>query len=296
MKLKLFTPKNVLISSAGAAISTVVLRTVFKNYNPYLKYGGGIILGATLVKKENKNELKQVGVGIVLANILNFIYDLSQKPKCTFQFKSNLPKPDTLLINANYGNILQVNEIKDGNIYLTDKYDSAGWSNSFELTHCLDISGNSGGLKSKKGDSVKWSKLKDYTEEFNSLLKKWIYFFEQQKGNFNDSPSGFPTKLLFWQSMVDDGKQLDIKNARWAPRYRGEWSKYQNTLMRYDDYGNILYGAAGSAFGIDESTLLAGANFNQLQKTGFDEEKDTLSILRRINLYKSSFQKLKNRA
>ena len=296
MKKKSFTPENILISSASAAISSVILRTTFKNYNPYLKYGGGIILGAALIKKDNKNKLTQVGVGIMLANISNYIFDLIQKPKCPFQFKNHLPKPDTLLINNNYGNILQMNEVKDGDVFLTDKYDSTGWSSSFKLTHCLDISGNSGGLKSKKGDSVKWSKLKDYTEEFNSLLKRWIYFFEKQKVNFNDSPGGYSKKLLFWRSMVDDGKQLDIKNGRWAPKFRGEWSKYLNTLVRYDYYGNILYGAAGSAFGIDEPTLLAGANLNQLQKTGFDEEKDFFSIKRGINLYKSSFQKLKKTA
>lgn len=293
MKKKSLTPKNILITSASAAITAVILRTIFKNYNPYLKYGGGIILGATLKKKDSKNKMEQVGVGIVLANISNYIYDFIQKPKCPFKFKSHLPKPDTLLINTNYGNVLQMNEVKEGDIYLTDKYSSAGWSSSFKLTHCLDISGYSGGLKSKKGDSVKWSKLEDFTEEFNSLLKRWVSFFEQLKVNFSDSPRGYTKKLLFWQSMVDDGKQLDIKNGRWAPKFRGEWSKYQNTLVRYDDYGNILYGAAGSAFGIDESTLLAGANLNQLQKTGFDEEKDFFSIKRGINLYKSSFRKLK---
>ena len=85
--------------------------------------------------------------------------------------------------------------------------------------------------------------------------------------------------------MVNDGKPLDIKNKDWKPKFKGEWSVYNNTLLRYDDYGNILYGAAGAAFGLDKFTLIVGANLNQITKTGFDDEKDTKSILRGIRLY-----------
>jgi hypothetical protein len=51
---------------------------------------------------------------------------------------------------------------------------------------------------------------------------------------------------------------------------------------------------AGTAFGLDETTLLSGANLNQLKKTGFDDEKDSYSIKRGIAIYKNNFKKLKN--
>jgi len=48
---------------------------------------------------------------------------------------------------------------------------------------------------------------------------------------------------------------------------------------------NKKYGAAEMAFGISESVLFAGANVNQITKTGFDDEKDTYSMQRGIDLY-----------
>jgi hypothetical protein len=85
--------------------------------------------------------------------------------------------------------------------------------------------------------------------------------------------------------MVNDYKPLDIKRKEFHPSAVSEWSIYNNTLVRYDDYGNILYGAAGNAFGISEDDLFLGANWNQILKSGLDESKDTYSIKRGINIY-----------
>jgi hypothetical protein len=67
-------------------------------------------------------------------------------------------------------------------------------------------------------------------------------------------------------------------------------------LVPYDDYGNILYGAAGTAFGLTETELLLGANLNQIFKGGLDESKDTYSIQRGIKMYKKyqNQKKIKN--
>ena len=49
---------------------------------------------------------------------------------------------------------------------------------------------------------------------------------------------------------------------------------------------------AGTAFGLDETTLLSGAILNQLKKTGFDDEKDSYSIKRGIAIYKNNFKQV----
>jgi len=50
---------------------------------------------------------------------------------------------------------------------------------------------------------------------------------------------------------------------------------------------------ACTTFGLDETTLLSGANLNQLKKTGFDDEKDSYSIKRGIAIYKNNFKQVK---
>jgi hypothetical protein len=88
--------------------------------------------------------------------------------------------------------------------------------------------------------------------------------------------------------MVNDYKPLDIKRKEFHPSAVSEWSIYDNTLVRYDDYGNILFGAVGTAFGISRRDLFFGANINQILKSGLGESKDTFSILRGIEIYNNS--------
>jgi len=284
--------KTIAVSAITGATSTILNRTLLKDVNPMIKYGSGILLGAALSYFSKNKVIKQAGIGLILSNSANWIIDATQKTDCPFVFENHFPTPNTLLININSGRIIQEKQVEEGFIYLTDKNVISGWSNSFKLKHCLNISGKKGGLPSKKGGSVQWWKLQNHTKEFNKLLLDWISFFENKKNEYDDTITDYTKKMWYWRSMVNDDKPLDIKKLDWAPKYKGEWSKYNDTLVRYDDYGNILYGAAGAAFGLDEATLLAGANLNQLKKTGFDDEKDSYSIKRGIAIYKNNFKQV----
>jgi hypothetical protein len=147
------------------------------------------------------------------------------------------------------------------------------------------LEGKAGGRPSKQGEPVLWDNLQDHTKKFNQLLKYWIKYFSELKPSFEDN---YFQKIIFWGSMVNDYKPLDIKRKEFDPSAVSEWSIYNDTLVRYDDYGNILFGAAGTAFGISRRDLFFGANINQIVKSGLDESKDTFSIQRGINIYNNS--------
>lgn len=144
------SPKNVAVSAITSATSTLLNRTVLKDVNPMIKYGSGILLGTGLSYFSKNKVVKQAGIGLILSNSENWIYDTTQKTDCPFKFEKHLPLPNTSLININSGRIIQENQVEEGFIYLTDKNDISGWSNCFKLKHCLNISGKSGGLFSKK--------------------------------------------------------------------------------------------------------------------------------------------------
>jgi hypothetical protein len=287
------SPKTIAVSGITGLSSILINKTLLRDVNPMIKFGGGILMGGILAHFSKNKIVKQAGIGLVISNSANWIYDAIQKNDCPFEFGNHLSTSNALLINTNSGKVIGENLVEEGFIFLTDKNDHKGWSHSFKLKHCLNISGVSGGLPSKKGDSVQWWKLQNHTKEFNNLLLHWISFFENKKNEYDDSLTDTANKVLYWRSMVNDGKHLDIKKSSWSPAIKGEWSKYNDTLLRYDDYGNILYGAAGTAFGLDETTLLSGANLNQLKKTGFDDEKDSYSIKRGIAIYKNNFKQVK---
>ncbi len=278
------------ITSVG---SILINRKLLKHVNPMIKYGSGILLGSSLAHFSKHKLVKQAGIGLFISNSANWIYDAMQKEECSFNYENHFPILNTLLINTYNGRIIEENQVKEGFIYLTDKNNHNGWSHSFKLKHCLNIKGKYGGLPSKNGDFVQWYKLQNHTKEFNKLLIYWISFFENEKEKYGNSIIDRFAKLIYWRSMVNDGKQLDIKKSEWAPKYKGEWSKYNDTLVRYDDYGNILYGAAGAAFGIEEMLLLSGANLNQLKKSGFDDLKDSYSIKRGVAIYKNYSRRIK---
>ena len=290
------SPQTIAVSGITGLSSILINRTILTDINPMIKYGSGILLGGALAHFSKNKIVKQVGIGLVISNGANWIYDAMQKNDCPLEFENNFPTPNRLLININSGNVIGRNLVGEGFIFLTDKNDYKGWSHSFKLKHCLNISGKRGGLHSKKGDSVLWWKLQNHTKEFNKLLIHWISFFEHKKTEYDDSLSDTAKKLWYWRSMVNDGKPLDIKKTSWSPVIKGEWSKYNDTLVRYDDYGNILYGAAGAAFGLEERVLLTGANLNQLKKTGFDDTKDSYSIKRGIAIYNNYLKKIKKMA
>jgi hypothetical protein len=287
------SPKTIAVSGITGLSSILINRTLLRDVNPMIKFGSGILMGGILAHFSKNKIVKQAGIGLVISNSANWIYDAIQKDDCPFEFGNHLSTSNALLINTNSGKVIDENLVEEGFIFLTDKNDHKGWSHSFKLKHCLNISGISGGLPSKKGDSVQWWKLQNHTKDFNKLLLDWITFFENKKNEYDDTVIDYINKLWYWRSMVNDSKPLDIKKLNWSHAVRGEWSKYNDTLVRYDDYGNILYGAAGAAFGLDETTLLSGANLNQFKKTGFDDEKDSFSIKRGIAIYKNNFNQVK---
>jgi hypothetical protein len=292
MKKNNLNPKSIVVPIVSGSICTILNKTAFKSFNPALKHGGGILLGTALSIFSKNKIIKQAGVGLIISNSADLISSTTQKNNCPFEFENHIPGPNTLLININSGRIIPKNQNEGGVIYLTNKNNYEGWTNSFMLKHCLNISGKFGGLPSKKGSPVLWSNLQNHTKDFNNLLLNWVAFFENKKIEFDENPTDYFYKLWYFRSLFNDGKLLDIKKTDWSPSMKGEWSKFNNTLVRYDDYGNILYGAAGSAFGLDESILLAAANLNQLKKTGFDDEKDLYSIKRGITIYKNYFNHL----
>jgi len=100
---------------------------------------------------------------------------------------------------------------------------------------------------------------------------------------WNEPGNKFIEKSRFFAASVDDNAPFDIKNGKYHPKYIGEWSWFNGNILRYDDYGNMLYGAIGVAFGFSDFYLQLGANINQLGKTGFDDGKDTYSIDKGIN-------------
>jgi hypothetical protein len=55
--------------------------------------------------------------------------------------------------------------------------------------------------------------------------------------------------------MVDDHKPLDIKRKEFHTLPVSAWSINNIPLVRYHDYGNILYRTAVIAFGISEKDL-----------------------------------------
>jgi hypothetical protein len=285
LKKNVFNIESIAVITLTGFLASFINFTKYKNEAPNKKLIINLLLGLGIIKFNKNNLAKQAGIGIVISGVLNFIYDISRKPKCPFIFKMNKPVADSLLINLKTGAIIQKNDIRRGVIFLTKSDGASGWNNSFKLKYCLDFSKNSEGEKTNIGQLVLLQKLKDHTVEFNNLLIYWVNYFNNLKLLFDGQLFGYSYKFLYWIFMVSDGQELDIKSKKWNARIKGEWSKYNNSLVRYDDYGNILYGAAGMAFGISESVLFAGANLNQMTKTGFDDEKDTFSIQRGIDLY-----------
>ena len=145
------------------------------------------MVGASIIKQGKNKTTKQIGQGIIISTSVNLLLDVFQKKECVFKLEKNLPEARSILINLNSGIIVQERPGTPEIIYLTDKKDINGWVSSFKLTHCLNISGQNGGLPSKKGEPVLWSKVQDHTKEFNNLLLKWISFFENKKTEYEDS-------------------------------------------------------------------------------------------------------------
>ena len=271
-----------LVATTGVSIIQI---SYLKEYNPEIKLLLGLLPGMFL-KRSNKPNVKYWGDSLIAGSIIGYTINKLTKNVCDYSYTKNLPKNNSLLVNINTGRVIE-NIGKPHFIFVTKNYGAKeGWQSSSSLLHCIKkLEGQAGGRPSKQGDPVFWDNLQDQTEKFNQLLKYCIKYFSALKPTYENN---YIQKLLFWYSMVDDYKPLDIKRKEFRPSVVSEWSIYNNTLVRYDDYGNILYGAAGTAFGISEKDLFRGANWNQILKSGLDESKDSYSIKRGINIYNNS--------
>ncbi len=278
--------KEIQNSFIVATTGVSILQTAYlKEYNPDIKMMIGILPGMFLSRSKNPH-VKYWGDSLIAGSIIGYAINKLTKNVCDYSYTKNLTKNNSLLVNINTGKVIE--SFGNPHFIFVTKNNSAkeGWQSSSPLLHCIKkLEGQAGGRPSKQGDPVFWDNLQDHTEKFNQLLKYWIKYFSALKPTYENN---YNQKLLFWYSMDNDYKPLDIKRKEFHPSAVSEWSIYNNTLVRYDDYGNILYGAAGTAFGISEKDLFWGANWNQILKSGLDESKDTYSINRGINIYNNS--------
>ncbi|MBU6205202.1 MAG: hypothetical protein KJS45_07465 [Bacteroidetes bacterium] len=278
--------KEIQNSFIVATTGVSILQTAYlKEYNPDIKMMIGILPGLFLSRSKNPH-VKYWGDSLIAGSIIGYAINKLTTNVCEYSYTKNLPKNNSLLVNINTGKVIE--SFGNPHFIFVTKNSSAkeGWQSSSPLLHCIKkLEGQAGGRPSKQGDPVFWDNLQDHTEKFNQLLKYWIKYFSALKPTYENN---YNQKLLFWYSMVNDYKPLDLKRKEFHPSAVSEWSIYNNTLVRYDDYGNILYGAAGTAFGISENDLFWGANWNQIFKSGLDESKDIYSIKRGINIYKNS--------
>ena len=271
-----------LVATTGVSI---IQTSYLKEYNPDIKLLLGLLPGMFL-RRSNKPHVKYWGDSLIAGSIIGYSINKLTQDVCDYSYTKNLPKKNSLLVNINTGKVIE-NIGKPHFIFVTKNYGAKeGWQSSSPLLHCIKkLEGKAGGRPSKQGEPVLWDNLQDHTKKFNLLLKYWIKYFSELKPSFEDN---YFQKMIFWGSMVNDYKHLDIKRKKFHPSAVSEWSIYNDTLVRYDDYGNILFGAAGTAFGISRRDLFFGANINQIVKSGLDESKDTFSIQRGINIYNNS--------
>ena len=271
-----------LVATTGVSI---IQTSYLKEYNPDIKLLLGLLPGMFL-RRSNKPHVKYWGDSLIAGSIIGYTINKLAQNVCDYSYKKNLPKQNSVLVKINTGRVIE-NIGKPHFIFVTKNYGAKeGWQSSSPLLHCIKkLEGQAGGRPSKQGEPVFWDNLQDHTKKFNLLLKYWIKYFSELKPRFEDN---YFQKMIFWGSMVNDYKHLDIKRKKFHPSAVSEWSIYNDTLVRYDDYGNILFGAAGTAFGISRRDLFFGANINQIVKSGLDESKDTFSIQRGINIYNNS--------
>jgi hypothetical protein len=271
-----------LVATTGVSI---IQTSYLKEYNPDIKLLLGLLPGMFL-RRSNKPHVKYWGDSLIAGSIIGYTINKLTQDVCDYSYTKNLPKKNSLLVNINTGKVIE-NIGKPHFIFVTKNYGAKeGWQSSSPLLHCIKkLEGKAGGRQSIQGEPVICDNLQDHTKKFNLLLKYWTKYFSELKPIYKDN---YKQKLNFWYSMVNDYKPLDIKRKEFHLSAVSEWSIYNNTLVRYDDYGNILFGAAGTAFGISRRDLFFGANINQIVKSGLDESKDTFSIQKGINIYNNS--------
>lgn len=73
------SPQAITITGIAGLGSVLVNRKLLRDVNPMIKYGSGILLGGTLTYYSKNKTIKQAGIGLVIANSVNWILDATQK-------------------------------------------------------------------------------------------------------------------------------------------------------------------------------------------------------------------------
>ena len=73
MKKHSLSKKLLNVSSITIAGSTIVNRTILKEINPWIKYGGGFLVGASIIKQGKNKTTKQIGQGIIISTSVNLL-------------------------------------------------------------------------------------------------------------------------------------------------------------------------------------------------------------------------------
>lgn len=192
----------------------------------------------------------------------------------------------------------------------SEDYDSENpWATAQPLTYQVGASSERGGLTGKTfrknhplfgvgtcaGTYVYEEELIDLSNEFKQIVIHGLPEFTGLQSKI------FPD-VRFYNMVTDDAK-YDLKStitSDGTPSYTasviGEWAFLDGTLRRYDDFGNISYGAFGLEAGYYESTLLMGSNINQMFKDWFgdtdgsgDEPRDVQMMKLGFKLYEQGY-------
>lgn len=145
------------------------------------------------------------------------------------------------------------------------------------------------------GTQVYEEDLLDMTVEFQNVVAHGL-------PEFTGIARGFFPDIRFRNLVTDDAK-YDLKSkitSDGTPSYAaiviGEYSFFNGTLRRYDDYGNISYGAFGREAGFTKAYLRFGSDVNQWGKDLFgdtdgsgDEPRDVQMINLGFKLYEQGY-------
>jgi hypothetical protein len=185
-----------------------------------------------------------------------------------------------------------------------DSYDSDNpWATAQPLQYQVGASSERGGLTGRSfrenhplanigttaGSQVYVEDLLDMTSEFNGIVDRGEPEFKALRG-----PS---LRILAFRNLVTDDAKYDLKSLNvddgtpsYAATVIGKWSLYNNTLRRYDDYGNISYGTFGLYAGFNKTQLLLSSNINQWGKDMFGGTSGTGDEQRDIDMIKLGFR------
>ena len=162
------------------------------------------------------------------------------------------------------------------------------------ITTGIDFMGNFQSANSNK------PKLTDVSDKFYDQLNKTNEFFSSQASRFENlaKENGWnkyellKAKLEFFKSQVGTGKPFDIKQPgkSFSQEEIGSKAIFNGSEYNFDDFGNMNYGLAARAFGLNLITAIAGAGYNQTFQTKtpdfsnplgfFDHKRDTIMIIK----------------